>query len=224
MNTQRTMQKLIKPPLITLALLTVLTCIPGCNIATPIAYAIHGPEKINPVYTLPEHATTVVFVDDPSSKIAQRRLRYAMADTATDQLLGKRVLTDMLEPRGIIAAATKESHSERMSITELGKSVGADIVIYAVVTNFSLTPETGSYIPQAFLRVKVIDVAQGKRVWPDSEFGHPIEVQIPQLPGLSPEGNAGQLAIEQKLAVRAGLGISQLFYRHEIGETVLFRK
>ncbi|MDF1868912.1 MAG: hypothetical protein P1U30_00870 [Phycisphaerales bacterium] len=207
-----------------LALITMLTCIAGCNVVTPIAYAIHGPEKINPTYTLPEHATTVVFVDDPSSKIAQRRLRYAMADTATSQLLEKRVLTDMLEPRGIIAAATKDSHSKRMSITELGKSVGADIVIYAVVTNFSLSPETGSYIPQASLRVKVIDVAEGKRVWPDTEFGFPLEVQIPQLPGLSPDGNAGQLAIEQQLANRAGLGISQLFYRHEIGETVLNRR
>jgi|TARA_R110002073_G_scaffold104622_1_gene236281 hypothetical protein len=207
-----------------LALITMLSCIAGCNVVTPIAYAIHGPEKINPTYTLPEHATTVVFVDDPSSKIAQRRLRYAMADTATSQLLEKRVLTDMLEPRGIIAAATKDSHSKRMSITELGKSVGADIVIYAVVTNFSLSPETGSYIPQASLRVKVIDVAEGKRVWPDTEFGFPLEVQIPQLPGLSPDGNAGQLAIEQQLANRAGLGISQLFYRHEIGETVLNRR
>lgn len=111
-----------------------------------------------------------------------------------------------------------------MSITELGQSVGADIVIYAVVTNFSLSPETGSYIPQASLRVKVIDVAEGKRVWPDTEFGFPLEIQIPQLPGLSPEGNAGQLAIEQQLAQRAGLGISQLFYRHEIGETVLNRR
>jgi len=207
-----------------LALIAVLACIPGCNVVTPIAYAIHGPEKINPTYTLPEHATTVVFVDDPSSKIAQRRLRYAMAETATSQLLEKRILTDMLEPRGIIAAATKDSHTKRMSITELGQSVGADIVIYAVVTNFSLSPETGSYIPQASLRVKVIDVAEGKRVWPDTEFGFPLEIQIPQLPGLSPEGNAGQLAIEQQLAQRAGLGISQLFYRHEIGETVLNRR
>lgn len=207
-----------------LAAIAFIAFIPGCNIITPVAYAIHGPAKINPVYTLPENATTVVFVDDPSSKIAQRRLRYAMADTATNQLLEKRILTDMLEPRTIIATATKESHSQRMSISELGQSVGADIVIYAVVTNFSLTPETGSYIPQASLRIKVIDVAQGKRIWPESEFGHPLEIQIPQLPGLNTNGNTDQIAIEQKLAQRAGLGISQLFYRHEIGETVLNRK
>ncbi len=205
-----------------LAAFAALTFLPGCNILTPVAYAIHGPEKINPVFTLPENATTVVFVDDPSSKIAQRRLRYAMAEIATNQLLEKRILVDMLEPRGILAAATKETNSSRMSITELGKSVGADIVIYAVVTEFSLSPETGSYIPQATLRVKVIDVAKGKRVWPDSSFGHLAQIKIPQLPGLSPDNNAAQLAIEQELAARAGLGLSQLFYKHEIVETVLF--
>jgi len=210
--------------IITLAAAAVLLCLPGCNLLTPVAYAIHGPEKILPVFTLPEEATTVIFVDDPSSKIAQRRLRYAMADTATDQLLEKRVLIDMLEPRGIIATAAKDSHSNRMSITELGKSVGADIVIYAVVTEFSLSPETGSYIPQATLRVKVIDVAKGKRIWPESNFGHQMNIRIPQLPGLSPDTNAAQLAIEQKLAIRTGLGLSQLFYKHEIGETVLFNR
>jgi len=207
-----------------IAAITMLTCMPGCNVVAPIAYAIHGPEKINPVYTPPENATAVIFVDDPSSKIAQRRLRYAMADTATHQLLEKRILTDMLEPRSIIAAATKESHSSRMSISELGQSVGADLVIYAVITKFSLSPETGSYIPQASLRVKVIDVAQGKRVWPDSEFGYPLEIQVPQLPGQSPNSATNRLAIEQQLATRTGLGISQLFYRHEIGESVLNRR
>lgn len=207
-----------------LAAAAVIASIPGCNLVAPVAYAIHGPEKINPQYTLEENATTVVFVDDPSSKIAQRRLRYAMADTATDQLLEKRILTDMLEPRGIIAAATKDSHSQRMSISELGESVGADFVIYAVVTDFSLSPESGSYIPRASLRVKLIDVSKGRRVWPESEFGHPVEIQIPQLPGQTPQTSADQLGIEQQLAVRAGLGLSQLFYRHEITETVLNRR
>lgn len=211
-------------PLTIIAALLTLSLLPGCNIVAPVAYAIHGPEKINPVYTLPENATTVVFVDDPSSKIAQRRLRYAMADVATKQLLEKRIVTDMLDPQGIIATASKDSHTALTSMSDLGKAVGADIVIYAVVTNFSLSPESGSYIPRATLNVKVIDVAQGKRVWPESNFGFPVEIQIPQRPGLNPDQGAAQLAMEQQLAARAGLGLSQLFYRHESTETVLFRR
>ncbi len=205
-------------------LIAYFIMIPGCNVITPIAYAIHGPEKIMPAYTLDKELKTVVFVDDPSSRITQRRLRYAIADRATKELLAKRILVDMLDPRGILTAASNERYGEQMSISELGKSVGADIVIYAVVTEFSLTPETGAYIPRATMRVKVIDVAQGKRIWPSDEMGAVANIQIPQKPGSTPRSSGERLEVEQTLANRAGIGLAQLFYKHEITETVLFRR
>ncbi len=210
-----------------LTLLLATTCLAwmtGCNVLTPVAYAIHGPEKIMPGYTLDKNLKTVVFVDDPSSRVMQRRLRFAIADRATKELLAKRVLVDMIDPRGVLTAASNERHGEQMSISDLGKTVGADIVIYAVVTEFSLTPETGSYIPQASLRVKIVDVATGKRVWPSDESGQLISIQIPQRPGTSPTGPAAKLQVEQQLSERAGLGLAQLFYKHEITETVLFKR
>ena len=196
----------------------------GCNVLTPVAYAIHGPEKIMPAYTLEKNLKTVIFVDDPSSRVMQRRLRFSIADRATKELLAKRVLVDMIDPRGVLTAASNERHGEQMSISDLGKTVGADIVIYAVVTEFSLSPETGSYIPQAGLRVKIIDVAAGERVWPSDEMGQLINIQIPQRPGTSPTGPADKLQVEQQLAERVGLGLAQLFYKHELPETVLFKR
>ncbi len=199
-----------------------LALVPACNIATPIAYAIHGPGKVEPVFTLDETKKTVIFVDDPSSRITQRRLRYTIADKATEELLGKRILTDMIDPRGILTAANNERFGHQMSIAELGKSVGADIVIYAVVTDFSLSPETGAYVPRAIMRVKIVDVASGQRLWPADETGHIANVQMPQRPGVSPSGGGERLEVEENLARRAGLGLAQLFYKHEITETVLF--
>jgi len=213
----------LKPALIIACILGAITLIPGCNIITPIAFAIHGPEKIMPVYTLDPTLKAVVFVDDPSSRITQRRLRYTIAQRATKELLAKRILVDMLDPRGILTAASSERYGEQKSISELGKSIGADIVIYAVVTEFSMSPETGAYIPRAALRVKIIDVAQGKRLWPDDEMGHIANIQIPQKPGLIPTTLGAKLDLEQELADRTGLGLAQLFYKHEITETVLFR-
>ncbi len=203
-------------------LLPILTS--GCNVVTPIAYAIHGPGKVMPVYTLEEHASTVIFVDDPSSKIALRRLRYSIADTATEVLLEKRVLTDMIDPRGILTAASKERHGDRMSITELGKAVGAEYVIYAVVTEFTLLPEAGSYTPTATLRLKVIDVATGKRAWPDNQFGNQFKVSIPQLPSNTGIDSSAKVKIESELAARTGLGLAQMFFKHEITETVITQR
>jgi len=205
------------------AIMTLIPA-PGCNVITPVAYAIHGPGKVEPQFTLEENARTVVFVDDPSSRITQRRLRYAIAKRTTDELLQKRILVDMVDPRGILTAASNEQYGEQMSISELGESVDADIVIYAVVTDFSLSPEVGAYLPRATMRVKIIDTRDSSRVWPTDERGHSINVQIPQRPGTGPMSTGERVEIENELAQRAGLGLAQLFYKHEITETVLFRR
>ncbi len=208
---------------VTIAMIT-LVCAAGCNVVTPVAYAIHGPGKVEPQYTLEENARTVIFVDDPSSKITQRRLRYAIAKRTTDELLNKRILVDMVDPRGILTAANNEQYGKQMSISELGKSVDADIVIYAVVTDFSMSPEVGAYLPRATLRVKIIDTRTGERAWPNDERGHVVNVQIPQRPGTGPASTGERVELENELAQRAGLGLAQLFYKHEITETVLFRR
>jgi len=194
----------------------------GCNVVTPIAYAIHGPGKVDPVYTLEKELKTVVFVDDPSSRVTQRRLRYTIAKRTTDELLAKRILVDMLDPRGILTAASNERFGAQKSIAELGKSVGADIVIYAVVTDFSMSREAGSYIPQAALRVKVIDVATGERLWPSDETGMVANIRAPQRTKSAAASTGERLESEQTLAQRTGLGLAQMFYKHEITETVLF--
>lgn len=196
--------------------------IPGCNVLTPVAYAIHGPGKVEPQFTLDETLKTVVFVDDPSSRITQRRLRYAIADKTTKELLAKRVLVDMNDPRGILTAASSERFGEQMSISELGRSIDADIVIYAVITDFSMSPETGAYLPRASMRVKIIDARNGERLWPSDERGHLMNVQMPQRPGIGPSSTGERVEVEQQLADRCGLGLAQLFYKHEITETVLF--
>lgn len=192
----------------------------GCNIVSPIAYAIHGPGNVEPVVTLEPEQTVVYFIDDPSSKLAQRRLRYSMADVASRILLEKEIVTDVLDSRTILNAASKERQGDRMSISELGAAVGADTVIYAVVTNFSLTAEEGTFVPTTSLRVKIIDVASAQRTWPDSEAGYLLEVRLAQRPSASGE-DRGRLAIENQLAQQAGLALAQLFYKHEITESAL---
>jgi hypothetical protein len=194
--------------------------VPGCNIVAPIAYAIHGPGNVEPVATLDPEKTVVYFIDDPSSKLAQRRLRYTMADVASRKLLEKEVVTDVLDSRTILNAASKERQGDRMSISELGKAVGAETVIYAVVTNFSLSAEQGTFVPVASLRVKIIEVADGRRTWPDSEAGYLLEVRLAQRPSASGE-DRGRLAIETQLAEQTGLALAQLFYKHEITESAL---
>jgi hypothetical protein len=204
------------------ACLTAVALTAGCNVVAPIAYAVHGPGNVEAVYTLEKERSYVFFIDDPSSKVAQRRLRYTMADVASRTLLQKKVVKDVIDSRSILAAASKERHGDRKSITELGRAVGADFVIYGVVTNFSMTAEGNTFMPTTSLRVKIIDVAMGERVWPGSEAGHLLEVRIPQRPNATGQ-DGGRLALEGQLAEKAGLALAQLFYKHEITESATRR-
>ncbi len=209
--------------LVAAAALAGLGAAAGCNVVAPIAYAIHGPGNVEAVHTLDENQTVVYFIDDPSSKIAQRRLRYTMADVASQTLLEKKVVLDVLDSRTILAAATKERHGDRMSITELGRAVGADVVIYAVVTNFSMANEGNTFVPSTSMRVKIIDVAQGARVWPAAESGYLVEVRLPQRPGTTALEQNNRLQTETALAEKAGLALAQLFYKHEITDSATRR-
>ena len=195
----------------------------GCNVVTPIAYAIHGPGQVEPIFTLDEEQTVVFFIDDPSSKIAQRRLRYTMADVASRTLLEKKVVEDVLDSRTILAAASKERHGDRMSITELGRAVGADIVVYAVVTNFALANEGNTFVPSTSMRVKIIDVADGARIWPAAESGYLVEVRLAQRPGTTTMEQTNRLQTETGLSEKAGLALAQMFYKHEITESATRR-
>ena len=86
-------------------------CVAGassCNIVAPVAYAIQGPGKVEAQWTLDPALTTVVFIDDPATKIGHRRARTELAEAATNTLLAKSVLTDMIDPRGAMTIASKE--------------------------------------------------------------------------------------------------------------------
>jgi hypothetical protein len=188
----------------------------GCNIATPIAYAIQGPGKVKKVTTLDPERKHLVFVDDPSNKVSSRRLRGTIVDTAQDAMLQRGVVTDMIDGRSAFAAVSKERYGEPMSIVEIGESVGADVVIYALLTEFSLGAEVGTYRPTAVLQVKILDVHTGERIWPAGSDGtYPLRVQLPQEPGLAPTTTAELYKAQEALAVQAGTALAQMFYNVE---------
>lgn len=185
----------------------------GCNIVTPVAYAVAGPGKVKKVTELDPERSYVIFIDDPSSKVASRRLRSEIADTAQEALLKRGTVTNMIDGRSAFAAAVGERYGERMSIQEIGTSLKADVVIYALLTDFSLGAEVGTYRPTATLQVKLIDSATGDRIWPP-QVGemYPLRVTMPQKPGLAPSSAAEMQKAQQDLATYTGTALAQLFY------------
>src|SRR5204863_9264442 len=129
----------------------------GCNIVAPVFYLVHGPEKTKKMYTLDPKRTAVVFVDDRANRIPRRASRVAMAEEAEKTLLKGKAVKDMVSTQSAMLAAGKDIHGQPVPITEIGRAVKADIVIYATIDDFHLTTDGQTFSPGAVFRVKVID-------------------------------------------------------------------
>ena len=76
----------------------------GCNIVTPVAYAIEGPGQIEAEYTL-ANRKTVVFVDDPTNKLPRTALRTALGDAISLDLMGREILGSTVATRDAVVAS-----------------------------------------------------------------------------------------------------------------------
>ncbi len=206
--------------------LTILACaltalmVAGCNIATPIMYAVHGPGKVKKSVALDPELKYIIFVDDPSNKVASRRLRGTIVDSAQSQLLKRKLVAEVIDGRAAFAAVAKERYGDPLSIVEIGESVGADVVIYALMTEFSLGAEVGTYRPSAVAQVKLLNVNTGDRIWPAENLGaFPLRISMPQRPGLAPSTTAEVYKSQEALAQQTGLALAQMFYDVEVTDS-----
>jgi len=198
-----------------LAILLALTpCLAGCNIVGPAFVLLHGPEKTPAQYTLDEDRKTVVFVDDRSNVVSRRSTRMRIAEEAEKVIVEKGLVKEVIRSQAIMAAASQDSHGEPSSIAELGRMVGADVVIYAIVEFFGLSPDGATYQPTAQFRVKVIESEDGRRLWPKEIQGHTLLVQMEVRPEDLPQSMSEALEREAMLAEWAGKRLAELFFDH----------
>jgi hypothetical protein len=199
------------------ALAAVCSILPsGCNIVAPVGYIVHGPEKTPALYTIPKDATVVVFVDDRQSFLPRRTLRQIIAESATKRLLESGSLTKMVEPRAALAASAGDQPGQLTEIVTIGKAAQADIVIYATVDAFSLTPDGQTFAPFAKVRVKVVEAANAQgRLWPDDLRGHSLLVSQGEAPKDLPRSPAALVAAENSLGDEIGRSVAEMFYSHE---------
>ena len=165
-----------------------------------------------------------MFVDDPSSKVATRRLRLAIGEAAQEQIIRKNLIDDglVIDARSALAATTRDREGNPLSIAEIGRAVEADQVIYVLVTDFTASPVSDQTKPYAGLRVKVIDADSADRLWPiEDDAGFPLRVTLPtDASAIGATTRSDTLRVQRALAERSGLAIAQLFYTVEIPQSV----
>ena len=206
------------------ALAGLLLCLGACNVVAPVVLAVSGPGNIDREFELDENKSYVVFVDDPSNRVATRRLRLLIGEAAEERVIRRNLVDDgnVIAARSALAATTRDRNDQPLSIAEIGRAVGADAVIYVLVTEFNATPVSERTTPYAAMRVKVVESESASRAWPvTDEAGFAMRISMPgdaAATGATTRSEA--LRAQRQLAERVGLGIAQLFYTVELPQSV----
>jgi hypothetical protein len=206
----------------------------GCNIVTPVAYAIEGPGQVDAEYTLP-NKKTVVFVDDPRNILPRTALRTTLGDAVSIDLMQRDHLDSTVASRDAVMVArsgTKGESSKLMSVEAIGRALDCAQVIHIQPMVFDLAGRSDDrgIRPTAMVRVKVLDLENKMRSYPMAEImpdGREITAVIREKDASALRTRAGRTQVEDELVRKIALEVAQLFYQHErvdLGENLGTRR
>lgn len=195
----------------------------GCNIVGPAMILIEGPGEVKAAYKLDPTKKTVIFVDDPANKIAQRRIRSQIGTTAQDTLLQKKLVREgnMIDTRAALAIADRglgggsdgSAGGKLLSVTEIGEAVGAEVVVYVLITRFDVVSDNPDFAPTSTIEVKIFDVTTHSRLWPaGGEQGYRTDFSKRTSRIEQVQSRSGALQAQSDLARLTGQGLAQMFF------------
>jgi len=187
----------------------------GCQAIAWTAAQFAPPEKVKALYELPKGKSVLVFVDDSARQIEYVPVKAKLTEALGEQLLSNNAADRTVPYQRLLDLMTSSPDFDRLSVSEVGRRCGADVVLYVQIEQFQLREHPDSPLWQGKLQasIRVVDVQQG-RLWPtDRPDGYPIgPVETP----LSAESSPGyESKLSNLLAERLADKIAKCFYDHE---------
>lgn len=191
----------------------------GCNILAPAVFLIEGPPKVEAAYRdLDPNRPTAIFIDDRKNHVPKRSLRMRMGQVAEQDMMQRGIVLEanMISSRDTArVAASKDSFNEPIAVVDLGREVGAEVVIWVVIDEWTLSRDGGSLSPTVRGRVKIVDAKSNERIWPEIADGWPLAAEVPVRPQELGTSRSDNDRYNEELAVYAGRELARLFYTYE---------
>ena len=191
----------------------------GCNYLIPGMWIVQGAPKKPAAYTLPKDRKLVVFVDDRKNVVSRLQLRAMLADDVGTVIMKEGLVEDVVSGRELISYVRRnETSSKRVSIEELGNTVGAELVLYIEMETFALSVDGASPKPRASVFVKVVDCKAKERLFPPvgaDPKGFAVSAELIDVNFDAYKTSATRRALEDQLEKKLADMISKTFYDHE---------
>ncbi len=194
----------------------------SCNIVAPVYAVIEGPPTVPAVYELDPERSIVAVIDDRGngfeSVVPRRSLRRDIGEAFEQTLIDRRVVPaeNVIRAMDALRLMANESSGELMPAVEIGRRLGAEVVIYVNVTGFSITTDGTSLSPRGTARVQVFDAEANAFLAPAGGGYFTVDVEPPAIPGSVETADRDDVQDAQRvLAVALGTRLAFLFFEHE---------
>lgn len=202
-------------------MLSLLLLAGGCEIFGMAALMATGGDKVKAVYKLPNGRTAII-VDDPQKRLGSGVLTGVVASNIAHHLKQNDAISATIVPEKDVATLAARLGDEYATtpIDQLGRSLGAQQVIYVEVEQVTLLAAPGAYRPSALVELKVIDAENGVRLYPPPppidepgvpSRGRSVTVQMAHR-GIDRESRGADAMMGRVLAERIGLEVARMFY------------
>ena len=201
-----------------LALAAVLP-IGGCAPGLAWFVAQFAQEKVQALYKPPARKTVLVFVDDMLNPVSTPAIKGELTERLNAQLTQHKLAAVTVPHTKLMELMSAGRDFDRLSVAEVGRKLGAELVLYVHIDKFSLRDEEQGSLWRGELRATIrwVDVQTG-RLWPDDRpEGHALPpVETPVVDSTS--AATGQ-ELTRQLAELAADRIAKCFYDHTVPVT-----
>lgn len=198
-----------------LLVLAVAVALVGCE--APGFFASAVPRKIPRQHEL-ERVPTLVLVDDPNTLLGDPALKSVVAANVIAAMKTSKKSPELIDPSRLTTyEALQGERFGRLPIDRVGQALGAQQVVYVLIETAGMSRAPGLLQPSGTARVKVIDAATGKRLFPEAVSdgaeqvrGFPVPVKMQAEAADDPQfGNPHVLS--RMFAERLGQEVGYVF-------------
>jgi hypothetical protein len=193
--------------------MAVLATACGCEIlAVPEQFI---PVKSIPAEYEPADRPTAVLIDDPRRLLPNQPMAGVIAARVAQDLQHEGVITRFIEPRDIDALRLNTPDYSDWAIDRIGRSLGAEQVIFVEVDAFFIPPPGESDKPFATGWVRMVDAQTGQRLYPPTdERGRSLTTEL-FMKSIDASGVGSRSLVERHLADHFAIDIGKRFYAHK---------
>lgn len=161
----------------------------------------------------------LVLVDDPLGQMELAAMQDSLAEVIGRRLAESNAHRDLVPQQRLQRLRRLEPDFDNLAVRQVGQRVGAEQVLYVLVTRCRLqdVPESGVCRGQLAAQVKVINAlakpGEVVRLWPREIEGRVVEVSLPRR---GAHDDAARQQVADTLLAAAAKKIARLFCDHEI--------